>query len=393
LTLSQEVRSPAPFTGRSRWDAIVVGCGVMGASVSYNLAAKGLRVLNIERFGVNHQNGSSHGKTRIIRLAYYEDPRYVPLLRRAFDAWREIETKSGKRLLLMTGGLMIGGEDGALVKGVLRSARTHGLPHEVLTASETESRFDAFTLEDGCMAVYEQSAGVLFAEDSVRAFVGLGSEAGCEFRFSERVEGWKSGAEAIELETPLGRQSASKLILCAGAWNGGLLKGSIPLQCERQVPFWFSSEGKERFSSGRMPIFIMEEGKDSYFYGIPEVGHGVKVARTHGGEFGDPDKMNREVTDDDRAPVVDFASRRMRGLGPMVGSTTCLYTNTPDFNFAIGPHPEEPRVTIVSACSGHGFKFASVIGEVVANLATGQKVDYDLAFVSPSRLWAKKGRD
>lgn len=391
MTLSQEVRSPAPFTGRSRWDAIVVGCGVMGASISYNLAAKGLKVLNVERFGVNNRSGSSHGKTRIIRLAYYEDPRYVPLLRRAFGAWREVESKSGKRLLLMTGGLMIGREDGALVKGVLKSARSHGLPHEVLSAREVESRFDAFALDDGYMAIHEQNSGVLFAEDSVRAYVGLGSEAGCEYRFSEKVEGWKTGAESIEVETPLGRQSAYRLILCAGAWNGGLLKGSIPLQCERQVPFWFSSEGEERFSSAKMPIFIMEE-EGSYFYGVPEVGHGVKVARTHGGELGDPDKMNREVTSDDRGPVVDFVGRRMRGLGPIVGSTTCLYTNTPDLNFAIGPHPEEPRVTIVSACSGHGFKFASVIGEVVADLATDKKVDYDLAFVSPARFWGKKSR-
>lgn len=392
MTLSQEVRPRAPFTGRSRWDAIVVGCGVVGASVSYNLARKGLRVLNIEKFGVNHDRGSSHGRTRIIRLAYYEDPRYVPLLRRAFDSWREAEAKSGKKLLMMTGGLMIGHEEGALVKGVLRSAETHRIPHEVLTGPDAGERFEAFSLPEEFSAVYEQNAGVLFAEDCVRAFVGLGSEAGCEFRFSEGVSGWKSGPESVEVETPLGRQTASKLVLCAGAWNGGLARGAIPLQCERQVPLWFSSGGKERFSAGKMPVFIMEEGADSYYYGIPEVGHGVKVARTHGGEIGDPDKVRREVTGEDVAPVREFVSRRLRGLdGQPIASATCLYTNTPDLNFVLGPLPGEQRVTIVSACSGHGFKFASVIGEVAAGISAGEKVDFDISFLNPERFGPKKG--
>jgi len=390
MSISQEIRAPAPFTGRSRWDAIVVGCGVMGASVSYNLARKGLRVLNIERFGVNHANGSSHGKTRIIRLAYYEDPRYVPLLRRAFDSWREIQSKSGKKLLLLTGGLMIGRRDGSLVSGVLKSASAHGLPHEVLEAREAEERFEAFALGEEFTAVYEQSAGILFAEDCVRALVGLGSEAGCEYRFSEEVRGWKSGAESIEVETPLGRQSASKLILCAGAWNGGLLRGSLPLTCERQVPLWFSSGGDERFTPPKMPVFIMEEDRGSFYYGIPEVGHGVKVARTHGGEVGEPDKVRREVTEEDRAPVTSFVSRRIRGLGSVIASSTCLYTNTPDLNFVLGEDPEDPRVTIVSACSGHGFKFASVVGEMAASLATGEGVGYDLSFLSPARFWTRR---
>ena len=161
----------------------------MGASVSYNLAKRGLRVLTIERHGVNNKFGSSHGRTRIIRLAYYEDPRYVPLLRRAYESWHEVESKSGKKLLQVTGGLMIGKRDGELVKGVLRSAKEHNLAHEVLSASELERRFGAFTVGDGMEAVYEGGAGILFAEDCVRSFVGLASEAGCDFRFSERVEG------------------------------------------------------------------------------------------------------------------------------------------------------------------------------------------------------------
>ena len=390
MALSQEVRPGGSFLRRSRWDVIVVGCGVMGAASSYNLARRGLRVLNIERFGVNHSFGSSHGRTRIIRLAYYEDPRYVPLLRRAYDSWRELESKSGKKLLRVTGGLMIGKPNGELVKGVLRSAKDHGIAHVRLTASEAEERFGAFTLGEEYDTVYEETAGVLSAEECVRAFVGLGSEAGCEYRFAEQVQKWKSTAEGVEVETPAGTQTAAKLVFCAGPWNGGLLPGLIPLQVERQVPLWFSSGGKDCFSPSKMQIFIMEEDANQFYYGLPDVGHGVKVARTHGGESSDPDKLRREVSEEDIAPVRGFISRRLRGLeGTPIASATCLYTNTPDLNFAVGVHPSDRRVVVVSACSGHGFKFASVLGEVAADFATGGTTSYDLGFLDPARFKPK----
>lgn len=360
--------------------------------MSYNLAKRGLRVLTIERFGVNNEFGSSHGRTRIIRLAYYEDPRYVPMLRRAFESWKEVESKSGKRLLQMTGGLMIGRPDGELVKGVLRSARAHNISHRLLSSSEAEAKFEAFMLGEELSAVYEESAGILFAEDCVRAFVGLGSEAGCEFRFSERVEGWRAGTEGVEVETSTGTQTADRLVLCAGAWNGQLLHGLLPLQCERQVPLWFSSSGQKSLAPPNMPVFIFEEGKDVFYYGVPDVGHGVKVARTHGGEVGDPDRVRREVNDEDVMPVRKFISRRLRNLdGPLIASTTCIYSNTPDLNFAVGQHPDDPRITVVSACSGHGFKFASVLGEVAADLAIEGKTAYDLAFLRPGRFREKSG--
>lgn len=359
----------------------------MGASVSYNLAKRGLNVLAIERFGVNNENGSSHGGTRIIRLAYFEDARYVPLLQRALEAWKDIESKARKKLMQLNGGLMIGKPDGELITGVLRSARAHRLPHTVLSASDVEGRFGAFKLPEGQTAVHEENAGTLFAEDCVRALVGLGSEAGCEFRFSEQVTRWRSSAEGVEVETEAGTHTAAKLILCAGPWNGQLLHGLLPLQVERQVPLWFSSGGQDRFSPSKMPVFISEEQKGTYYYGIPDYGNGVKVARTHGGELTDPDKVRREVTKEDISPVRDFISRRLRDLdGAPIASTTCLYTNTPDYNFVVGSYPKDPKVTIVSACSGHGFKFASVLGEVAADLATEGRTKYDLEFLSPERF-------
>jgi sarcosine oxidase len=373
--------------GAQRWDAIVVGCGAMGASASYNLARRGLRVLTLERFGLNHELGSSHGKTRIIRLAYYEDPRYVPLLRRAFDSWRELQSKSGKILIELTGGLMVGKPDGELVTGVLGSTKAHGIPHRVLSSSEVEDEFEAFTLSDDMCAVHEESAGILFPEECIKAFVDGAKESGCEFRFEESVNRWTSSQSGIEIESTKGRYLTDRLILCAGAWNSKLLGRLLPLECERQVPFWFSSNGQKCFTTHAMPVFIFEEQPAQFYYGIPDVGHGVKVARTHGGETGEPDSIRRDVNEVDLAPVRGFISRRLRKLqGPPIAFTTCLYTNTPDLNFALGLHPDDPRVTIVSACSGHGFKFASVLGEVTADLATEKKTNYDISFLDVERF-------
>ncbi len=369
------------------YDAIVVGCGAMGSSASYNLARRGLRVLTLDRFGLNHELGSSHGKTRIIRLAYYEDGRYVPLLKRAFESWAELEKWSGRELLRMTGGLMIGRPEGELVAGVLRSAKSYSLQHRELSAREAQEEFGAFRLEDVYSAVYEESAGILFPEECIRAFVGRAEESGCEFRFSEPATRWRRTGEGIEVETAKEGYSADKIVFCAGAWTGELLGHLLPLEVERQVPFWFESRGERRFMPDEMPVFIMEEDPGLFFYGIPDVGHGVKVARTHGGEVVQADQVHREVTAEDAAPVEGFVSRRINGLTlPAVSSTTCLYTNTPDLNFAVGLHPEDPRVAVVSACSGHGFKFAGVLGEVVADLVTGGRSAHDISFLGLDRF-------
>lgn len=393
LPPSQVTRRPTgEGVGRQKWDAVVVGCGVMGAAVSYNLARRGLSVVNLERFTLNHKLGSSHGRTRIIRLAYYEDQRYVPLLRRAFDAWREVEAIAGRRLLLMTGGLMVGRPEGELVRGVLRSARAHGIPHKVLSSTEVEGRFEAFTLGEDFCAVYEESAGVLFAEECVEALAGLAVDEGCQMRFGEEVKGWKSGVDGVRIETSTGTLTAETVVLCAGAWNGALLRGLVPLQCERQVPLWFSSGGQAIFDAAKMPVFIIEEDRGVFYYGIPDVGHGVKVARTHGGEVGDPDSVRREVTDRDIDPVREFISHRLKRLySTPIASTTCIYSNTPDLNFAVGRHPEEHGTIVVSACSGHGFKFASVLGEVVADIAEGKRPGFDISFLSADRFMKREG--
>ncbi|MDV3277935.1 MAG: N-methyl-L-tryptophan oxidase [Nitrososphaerales archaeon] len=369
------------------FDAVVVGCGAMGSSISYNLAARGMSVLTLEKFNLNHEFGSSHGRTRIIRLAYFEDPRYVSLLRRAFESWRELSAKSGKKLLLMTGGLMIGLEGGTFVSGVLKSAREHSLPHKVLKSREVTEAYPAFRLEEGHSAVYDENAGILFFEECISAYVEAARAAGCQFKFSEPATRWRSAREGVEVETAKDKYAADKLVLSAGAWTGQLLGDMVPLTIERQTPFWFWSGGDQAFSAGRMPIFIMEETQGHYFYGIPEVGHGVKVARNHEGEFVDPELTRRTVTESDEMPVREFVSRRLPKLNNRpISSSTCLYSNTPDWNFVIDVHPRQRDVVVVSACSGHGFKFASVIGEIGADLALDGRTRHDISFLRLERF-------
>lgn len=369
------------------FDAVVVGCGAMGSSVSYNLVSKGMKVLTLERFDLNHELGSSHGGTRIIRLVYAEDPRYVPLLRRAFASWGELQEKSGRTLMRLTGGLMIGRKDGDLVLGVLRSAREHGLPHRILTGAEVNRAFPAFRVGEEQSAVHEESAGILFPEECVLAFYESAERAGCVFRFSETLSSWRGTDEGIEVATDRGTYGADRLVICAGPWTGELLGGLIPLECERQVPLWFDSRGNPNFGPDRMPIFVLEEDAETTFYGIPDVGHGVKIARHHGGESVQPDAVDRQVKESDTAPVKGFISRRLSGLSPIpMASKTCLYTNTPDSNFVLDFLPSDSRVIVVSVCSGHGFKFASVIGEVVADLVQKGRTPYDISFLRIGRF-------
>ena len=371
----------------TRYDVVVVGCGGVGSAVSQNLSSRGMKVLTLEKFGLNHENGSSHGKTRIIRLAYYEDERYVPLLRRAFELWRELERKTGKTLMRLTGGLMMGNPEGELLTGVLRSVKTHGIPYRMLSASETEARFEAFDLDESFSAVFEENAGILFPEECIEASVQLAKEAACEFRFNEEVTKWRSGPPGVKVQTSKGGYAADKVVFCTGAWTGRLLGRVIPLEIERQVPLWFSSGGLDFFTPARMPIFISEESGKRFFYGIPDVGHGVKVARTHGGVMVDPDTVSRKVTDEDTKPVKAFASERLPMLGrEPIASTTCRYANTPDLNFAVGLLPKDPRVAVVSACSGHGFKFTGVLGEVVADLVTSGRSRFDISFIGLDRF-------
>ncbi len=356
-----------------RCDTIVVGLGAMGSAAAFHVARRGKRVVGLEQFTLAHDRGSSHGRSRVTRQAYFENPAYVPLLGRANELWTQLQRDSGMRLIEITGGLMLGPPDGGVVKGTLASARTHGLPHEVLEAAEVRRRFPAFSIEDGKIGVLDKVAGVLFPEDCIRAHAAAATQAGAELRWQEPVVTWKATGDCIEVKTTQGTYVAGNLVLCAGPWMGELLAGlSVPLAVERNVLYWFRpTTNVELFAPDKFPVFIIEYEPGKLFYGFPALGDdGVKVARHHTGISCSPSDIHREVNQDEIREARGILGRNLPTVnGDLLSATTCMYTNTPDGHFIIDRHPRHPNVILASPCSGHGFKFASVIGEVLADLA------------------------
>jgi sarcosine oxidase len=369
-----------------RYDVIVVGLGGVGSAAAYHLARRGLKVLGLERFGPVHDRGSSHGHTRIIRQAYFEHPDYVPLLLRAYELWEELQARTGRRLLQVCGGLMVGPPAGHLVSGALRSARQFGLPHEVLGPAEVRARFPAFWLSPDEQALYEPRAGILFPEECVRAHQEQAVACGAELRFHTRVLEWDSDGSRVRVLTPAGIEQASRLVLAAGAWMPHLARCPVRLSVERQVVFWFRPRRPEWFQPDRFPVFVWET-PEGFFYGIPAVGgRGFKAARHHGGDEVDPDRVPPVYPGEEQWLRAQLAGRLPEADGGVEDATTCLYTNTPDEHFVVDLHPSSPNVVVCSACSGHGFKFTSVVGEAAADLATEGSSRLPIGFLSLRRF-------
>ncbi|MGH7703929.1 MAG: N-methyl-L-tryptophan oxidase [Gemmatimonadales bacterium] len=370
------------------YDVIVIGLGAMGSAAACELARRGHRVLGLDRWRGPHAFGSSHGRTRIIRQAYYEHPLYVPLVRRAYHRWAELKRETGRSLLRITGGLMLGAADGVLVCGARASARTHGLAFEELAGAEIRRRFPALQAPDESAGILEPQAGVLFPEQCIEAFLSLAGARGAELQFDEPALEWRIEGEGVAVSTAGGVYRAGRLILAAGPWTGGLLNRTrLRLSVERQVALWFTpARAPERFGPDRLPVFLWEWAPDRFFYGIPDLGDGFKVARHHEGETTEPDTVRREVGVHEVEQVRDLLGQYLPDAGGALRDTAvCLYTNTPDGHFVLDFHPHHPQVVVASPCSGHGFKFASVIGEILADLAIGGSSGFDLTPFSARR--------
>lgn len=373
------------------YDVIVVGAGAMGSAAAYRLARRGLRVLALDAHAPPHRMGSTHGGTRIIREAYYEHPLYVPLVRRAYEAWAELEAESGRTLYVRTGGLMVGPEDGALVAGARAAALEHGIPHELLGPDEVRRAYPQLRVPEGMAALLEHRAGLLLPEDCVEAQLALARAHGAETRFGEAAAGWTADGAGVSVTTALGTYHADRLVLAAGAWMPELLGGlALPLQVERQTFHWYRpAEEPEAYGPARCPIALWEHAPDRFFATFPDVGGGVKAQVHHEGAFGAAADVARECTPADEAPVRELLRRFLPGAaGPLLDTSVCLYTNTPDAHFVLDLHPASPRVVVASPCSGHGFKFASAIGEVVAALALDEPYPLDLSPFAISRFAA-----
>ncbi len=371
-------------------DVAVIGIGGMGSAVAWHLARRGASVLGFEQFGEAHALGSSHGESRVIREAYFEDPAYVPLLRRAYDLWAETEKEARAPLLTLCGGLMMGLPDDGVVAGSIASARQWDIAHEVLEAAEIRRRWPQLTPSPDLVALYEHRSGFVPPEASVRAHAALAREAGAELHFETPVRAWRRQGDGVEIEAGGRRWSADRLVVTAGPWAPRLLdtlRGT--LRVRRVTMFWFQPDDWSRYSVGRFPVHVWDDPERVRLYGFPAHGDasaGVKVAFFRAGEECDPDRVDRTVTDAEIDVMRDHLRSRVPGLaGPCLDARVCLYTDSPDEHFVIGPHPGDERVVVAAGFSGHGFKFVPVVGEICAQLALDGRTDHPIELFAPTR--------
>jgi sarcosine oxidase len=366
------------------YDAIVLGLGAMGSATLCHLALRGWRVLGLEQYAAGHSLGSSHGDSRIIRETYFEHPLYVPLVHRAHQLWRELEERSGTSLMMINGGIMIGPAGGVVVQGSLRSAIEHNLPHELLTPEATRERFPAFHLADDLVAVLDPRAGYLDPEACNRAHVSVARQLGAEARFDEPALEWMPDGAGVRVTTATANYLASRLVIAGGAWNVELLRDlRLPLTVERQSVFWLEPESEtELYDRARFPIYAYEYKPGSICYGFPRLPRGVKASVMHGGETSrHPDRVRRTIERGEEEPLRAALRPILPGLAraSIRESGVCIFTNTPDHDFIVDFHPDHPQVLVSSACSGHGFKFASALGEAQADLLTTWSAKFDLS--------------
>jgi sarcosine oxidase len=378
----------------THYDAIVLGVGGMGSAALYHLARRGVRVLGLERYNIPHEMGSSHGLTRIIRLAYYEHPSYVPLLRRAYELWRQLENTVQERLLIITGSIDASPEDDEVFTGSKKSCDIHHLTHDVLDSHALNARFPGYHLPQGIMALYQPDGGFLLSERCIVAHVMAAQELGAEVHGREQVMGWEPKGNGVEVRTDREHYSADKLVICGGAWGAKLVPELSTLAVpERQVLAWFQPLRPALFTTATFPVFNMavEEGR---YYGFPMYGiPGFKVGRYHHlAQNVDPDSMDREAHREDEEVLRGYTARYFpEAAGPTMSLKTCLFTNTPDEHFILDLHPGFPQVALAAGFSGHGFKFCSVVGEIMADLAQHGHSRHDLQLFKIQRFQEMAG--
>jgi sarcosine oxidase len=376
------------------FDEIVVGLGAMGSAAAYQLSQRGRNVLGLDAFGAAHDKGSSHGLSRIIRQAYFEDPSYVPLLFRAYEIWERLQADTGSDLLHITGGLMIGPPGSDVVSGSIRSAQEYALQHEILDPAEVRRRFPPFALSPNEIALYESKAGYLRPEECIRQNLAQASKHGAKLHFDEPMLSWKAenSADGVTVTTASGTYYARHLILSTGAWAPEVLAPlSLPIAAYRRVMFWFDPIGGiDPFLPERFPIYLWQPENTPTFYGFAASdgrNRGVKVAIHAGEEMCSPDSIDRSIREDDELAMRSVIASRIPTLnGPFLEARTCMYTMTPDEHFIIEQHPDFPQVSIAAGFSGHGFKFSSVVGEILADLAIEGRTSHNIALFSHRRF-------
>lgn len=379
------------------FDVIVLGVGSMGSSTCYYLAKQGYSVLGLEQFDIPHDQGSHAGQSRIIRKAYFEHPDYVPLLERAYENWKEIEHKTESQIYFPTGLLYAGKSSDILIKGVRESANKYNVKVESLSDAQVNDRFPQFQIPDGYDVLFEPDAGFVTPERAVLLYVEQAIQSGAHIHTKEKVISWKKEGEAITVITNKVTYTCKKLIITAGPWAGNMIPGFLTqLKVTRQVIAWLNPKEREPFELGQFPCWLIDDHtQPGMYYGFPvlPVGKfgapiGLKVALHYPGQVSDPDAVNRIPSKEDEAMLIGAINKFLpKGYSSTHVLKTCLYTNTADENFVLDFLPGyDDQVAIAAGFSGHGFKFVSVVGEIMADLAMKGKTELPIGFLNVQRF-------
>jgi sarcosine oxidase len=372
------------------YDVAIVGLGGMGSAIAAHCAARGVSVIGLEQFQPVHDLGSSHGKSRMIRKAYFEDPAYVPLVIRAYELWRTLEHESGEEILRLTGVLSVGEESSEIISGTRRAAKDHGLALESLSSGEVKARYPTLKLLKDEVAIFEPDGGVLNPERAVAAHLQVARARGAELRFGVAMNNWQVSDTGFDLRLSDGTQVlAKKLVLALGPWFREVLDSlGVRIRVQRNVQAWFSP-ASNAYDAARFPAFLLNRrGLEAPLYGFPDFGDGVKAAYHGLGDLTDAEHVDRTVNvSRDVEPIARELERWMPGAARTLREAKpCMYTLTPDGNFVIDLHPEHKGVTLCGGFSGHGFKFAPVIGEIGADLALDGGSRHEIEFLSLRRF-------
>ena len=363
------------------YDAIVIGVGGMGSAAVYHLARRGLQVLGLEKHAIPHEMGSSHGYSRMIRYTLQEHPSYVPLVRRSYELWHEMEETAGEELMVTTGSIRAGAPDSPFFLNAQEACDLHSIPYEILTASEVNKRFPGYRFPEEISSVYQADGGFLLPERCIVTHVQAAERAGADVHSQETVLDWEARGGGVQVRTDRDTYTAGRLVVTAGPWAANLVPElaayAVP---ERQVMGWFQPKRPELYAADAFPVFglFTEEGR---YYGFPSHAvPGFKIGRAHHLlQKVDPDAIDREVHPEDEDILRQAVNRYFPlAAGKLLDGKTCMYTNTPDEHFMIGTLDGQPQVSVAAGFSGHGFKFASVIGEIMADLAQNGATEHDI---------------
>lgn len=380
---------------KTTFDVIVIGLGAMGAATLHGLAQRGASVLGLEQFSLDHILGSSRGHSRVCRMCYFEHPDYVPLLRRAYERWAALQTASGIDVFHQCGGLFLGPRTGELVGGSESVAIERGLAHEVLMPDEVRTRYPMFNVSEDHVGFFEPTAGMLLTENALAAWINLAIAHGASVHGHESVRRWSPDGDGVRVETNRATYHASKVIIATGTWTGGLLGDSVPVPLEvvRQAVGWVSPRETSRLGLGVCPVWAVERPDGvSFDYGVPMVPDqvGFKIANHGPGVVtpGGPDALNRVVSNEDATTLEQAVAHHVpEAAGPLIASRVCPYTRSPDSHFVIDALPQsDGRVLIATGMSGHGFKFAPVVGEAMTDLALDGRTELPIGFLGLSRF-------